>query len=424
MTFQSTTTNARINEDFDKVFDQMYEFFSTSAAWRTYEDVVPALDSLDVGNLSIISNSDERIVSILKSLDLHRYFDAIIYSSGTPFMKPDPHIFRLLASQANNIDLPKHFHCGDLVEKDVRGAILAGCQPVLIDRKSDKQSHDFPAVKDGLIRGCHWVMGRILILHTFCLLMLFAERSAREDRSPISFTVMYVQIAIACLCTLGHYILPKRLMQLTIAITAASHLGLVLSLSTNPAWKLTTWLKYKWILKAIASAAVYIRLLGGNTPLGISQPGKLGLSMLSMFTLFTGLLSIPLSLKFTVHAESQQFELSSIWSPFRFHWLQISNGIAFMFMGLAYSLPLIVPVLETQAEKFHRLIWRVDALLATLTLFNLILKDSNLPFVRANNIDRWMQALWIINDLTLVVGLAVVNSMFQLQPQPEKPKCE
>ncbi len=118
-------------------FDDIYARFAQPDSWRIYDDVVPAIEILiDRGiELGIVSNWDERLRPLLKSLKLDRFFRVIIISHEIGFCKPSPVIFneaaRKFTCQAGSI-----LHVGDGQVDDRDGGRQAGFKSVLLNRKS------------------------------------------------------------------------------------------------------------------------------------------------------------------------------------------------------------------------------------------------------------------------------------------------
>jgi putative hydrolase of the HAD superfamily len=116
-------------------FPAIYERFGTADVWRTYEDVLPALEALASRDmrLAIVSNWDERLRPLLQQLRLDRYFETLIVSCEVGFAKPSPVIFEQ-ASKKTGVAPDRILHVGDSFNDDVAGARAAGCRALLIDR--------------------------------------------------------------------------------------------------------------------------------------------------------------------------------------------------------------------------------------------------------------------------------------------------
>ncbi|MBI3192097.1 MAG: HAD hydrolase-like protein, partial [Pedosphaera parvula] len=66
----------------DDYFPALYERFAEPDAWRTYDDVVPALEQLATSGLrlAVISNWDDRLHVLLERLNLRHFFERVIVS--------------------------------------------------------------------------------------------------------------------------------------------------------------------------------------------------------------------------------------------------------------------------------------------------------------------------------------------------------
>jgi putative hydrolase of the HAD superfamily len=119
----------------DGLFSELYERFAEPIAWRVFDDVVPALDTLASRGirLGVISNWDERLRGLLRKLKLECYFQTLAISREVGFPKPSRVIFRQAAAE---LDLRPDaiLHIGDSPEMDVAGAKAAGLHAWLINR--------------------------------------------------------------------------------------------------------------------------------------------------------------------------------------------------------------------------------------------------------------------------------------------------
>jgi HAD superfamily hydrolase (TIGR01549 family) len=71
----------------------------------------------------------------LKQLDIESFFTAILVSSEIGFAKPSAEIFQM-AAESLGVSPPELLMIGDSVRDDYHGALQAGCQAILLDRKS------------------------------------------------------------------------------------------------------------------------------------------------------------------------------------------------------------------------------------------------------------------------------------------------
>lgn len=118
-----------------RALDDLRDAFRDPAAWRVYDDVVPALDALRAAGarLAVVSNWDSRLPSLLGALGLASYFDAVVVSHVEGVEKPAPELF-LRAVARLGADPGRTLHVGDVPALDADGARAAGLACVLVDR--------------------------------------------------------------------------------------------------------------------------------------------------------------------------------------------------------------------------------------------------------------------------------------------------
>lgn len=118
-------------------FPQLFRHFGQPEAWRIYDDVWPALDTLAQRGvrLGIISNWDDRLRQLLTELKLAERFEVILISCEFGRAKPAPEIFAA-AARAFHLPPARIMHVGDNATSDVAGARAAGFQAVRINRAS------------------------------------------------------------------------------------------------------------------------------------------------------------------------------------------------------------------------------------------------------------------------------------------------
>jgi putative hydrolase of the HAD superfamily len=123
-------------ENFDEFFERVYDCFRDSQGWMLFPETMDVLERVkELGlKLGLISNFDTRVYSVLESLGIRSFFEAVILSSETGYSKPEVEIFqaaiRALAFPASEILL-----VGDNPHDDVEPALRLGMSAMLIDRK-------------------------------------------------------------------------------------------------------------------------------------------------------------------------------------------------------------------------------------------------------------------------------------------------
>ncbi|HEY2384410.1 MAG TPA: HAD-IA family hydrolase [Terriglobia bacterium] len=122
-------------ENFDHFFNEVYDTFRDSQGWMLFPETVEVLQELKDRHLKlgVISNFDSRIYTVMESLHVRHFFDAVVLSSETGFAKPDQEIFDA-AIEAIGCPAAEILFVGDSLEDDVEAGSRAGLTTVLIDR--------------------------------------------------------------------------------------------------------------------------------------------------------------------------------------------------------------------------------------------------------------------------------------------------
>jgi putative hydrolase of the HAD superfamily len=135
-------TEVGMVDNFDKFFDELYDRFRDSEGWTLFPETKEVLTELKRRNfkLGVISNFDNRAYSVMRSLQILHFFDAVTLSSETGYCKPDPEIFDA-AVRALGVPASEVLLVGDSMQDDVEAGIRAGLSAVLIDRR-DRHASD------------------------------------------------------------------------------------------------------------------------------------------------------------------------------------------------------------------------------------------------------------------------------------------
>jgi putative hydrolase of the HAD superfamily len=122
-------------QNFDQFFDEVYEKFRDAQGWVLFPETLEVLEELKRRKfkLGVISNFDTRIYSVMNSLGIRDFFDAITLSSEIGYSKPDREIFDA-AVAAIGLPASQILFVGDSLEDDVEAGLRAGLRAVLIDR--------------------------------------------------------------------------------------------------------------------------------------------------------------------------------------------------------------------------------------------------------------------------------------------------
>jgi putative hydrolase of the HAD superfamily len=134
-------------EDFDRFFEKVFDTFRGSQGWILFPETRDVLTHLKGRNLKlgVVSNFDTRIYSVMESLSIRQFFDAITTSSETGFCKPERQIFEA-AVGALECNPSRVIMVGDSLRDDVQAAIHAGLYGILIDRTGRHTSSTVPRI--------------------------------------------------------------------------------------------------------------------------------------------------------------------------------------------------------------------------------------------------------------------------------------
>lgn len=140
-TFQETVKCKALDVSIlDTIGEHLVELYKTSECWQTMEGAKELLKCLNTLNIpvGIISNNDERLETVLKTMELHQYFQFIITSYSAGFEKPDPRIFHLALCELRNRSVKPNeaLHVGNLPETDYIGAVNAGWNVALVHQNA------------------------------------------------------------------------------------------------------------------------------------------------------------------------------------------------------------------------------------------------------------------------------------------------
>ncbi len=102
-----------------------------------YDDVLDNFDELrNLGYVvGIVSNVPDTGKNLANQLGLTDSIDFAVTSSEVGCEKPDPRIFAEALKRADDTPPNAALMVGDQIDSDVKGALAAGIQPVLLDRK-------------------------------------------------------------------------------------------------------------------------------------------------------------------------------------------------------------------------------------------------------------------------------------------------
>jgi putative hydrolase of the HAD superfamily len=108
------------------------------AAWRAFDDVLPALSALETAHpsvaLGVVTNGEgEPQRAKLATIGLCERFPVVVASGEAGVAKPEAEIFAL-ACERLGVEPAQAAHVGDRLDLDAEGAIVAGPRGIWLDR--------------------------------------------------------------------------------------------------------------------------------------------------------------------------------------------------------------------------------------------------------------------------------------------------
>lgn len=97
--------------------------------------------------LGVISNGTGLVNRVLDNLDLTKNFDFVIVSDEVGINKPSPKIFKMAADRAGTSP-NRILFIGDRLSTDVKGAVDAGMNAILVDREDNYPDVDCIRIRD------------------------------------------------------------------------------------------------------------------------------------------------------------------------------------------------------------------------------------------------------------------------------------
>jgi putative hydrolase of the HAD superfamily len=97
--------------------------------------VIPVLENWNRLHLklSVLSNFDSRLYTVLEVLNLAKYFSTVTISTEVNAAKPQPEIF-IAALEKYRCEPHLAWHIGDSFKEDYQGAIGVGLNAIWLDR--------------------------------------------------------------------------------------------------------------------------------------------------------------------------------------------------------------------------------------------------------------------------------------------------
>ena len=131
------------------LIDEFNGFMANVETWVDYPETRGVLHDLRKRGftLGVISNATNLVRRVLDNLDLSKNFDFVIVSDEVGVNKPSAKIFKMAADKARTSPNRMLF-IGDKLWTDVKGAVGAGMNAILVDRTDAYPDADCIRIKD------------------------------------------------------------------------------------------------------------------------------------------------------------------------------------------------------------------------------------------------------------------------------------
>lgn len=113
-----------VDSSLPQIVPSLMERFSSRQGYKLFHDSLPVLRRLRQMNIrtALISNTDTRMLSVLKDLEIAPYLDSVILSEAVEIEKPDAKIFQLalvssMKTELVPMEMQDGVHIGDELER-------------------------------------------------------------------------------------------------------------------------------------------------------------------------------------------------------------------------------------------------------------------------------------------------------------------
>lgn len=131
----------KLSSHIDEITSRLVKAFTNSDAYISMPFAVETLDRLKKQTESVVgvvTNSDDRVHSILDGLGMKQHLDFVVVSAHVGFEKPHKEMWKAAWSRYQEIkhqqvEPHEHLHIGDDIDKDYHGSRSMGIDAVLYD---------------------------------------------------------------------------------------------------------------------------------------------------------------------------------------------------------------------------------------------------------------------------------------------------
>ena len=114
----------------EEAFETLWAHFASAENWRVFEDVGPTIERLRQKGyrIAVASNFDERLLRILKGMQIESWFDEVLISADLGWSKPNTLFYDAATRRLGAGDRTRLLMIGDTLGGDVLAAQQSGWQ--------------------------------------------------------------------------------------------------------------------------------------------------------------------------------------------------------------------------------------------------------------------------------------------------------
>ncbi|TNN19572.1 Haloacid dehalogenase-like hydrolase domain-containing 3 isoform 2 [Schistosoma japonicum] len=287
------------------------------------------------------------------------------------------------------------------------------------------------------IRCAHWLLARISLFQSVCLLLWLGERAYHETEPPISPWMVYAYIGIGLIASAG--ITSRFLTRLSLTIVLLSQLYIVYLFCFEKRLGYSKCLRARVSLRCLTTIGIYFRLLGVNGDYNDTvrkQSGLLnnsnnnfhkinsttnlyafGLTVMSISLCLLGIFCIPIEL-FQLDKDIQLTEVNSTLflssESYLCKLLSFILGICLLIASIIYSIPVIIHdklLLNNTLSYKSNLFYYADYLIGFAFLVLSLLRDCNFNYWHIKGCEFWLEIRVLFENVTILLGIFVINHL-------------
>ncbi|CAH8429692.1 unnamed protein product [Schistosoma turkestanicum] len=291
------------------------------------------------------------------------------------------------------------------------------------------------------IRCAHWLLARISLFQSVCMLLWLGERAYHETEPPIHPWMVYAYIGSGLIASTG--ITSRFLTRLSLTIILLSQLYIAYVFCLEKRLGYSKCIRARIGLRCLTAIGVYFRLLGlnayndrddklkqtelHNNDHHIDQLHKIksnttsvyafGLTIMSVSLCLLSIFCIPVEL-FQLDKDVQLTEISSTvilsMDSCLSKLLSVILGICLFTSSIIYSIPVIIHdrFFPNNTFSYKNYLFRfADYLIGFSFLLISLIRDCNFNYWHIKGCEFWLEIYVLLENATILLGIFVINNL-------------